>query len=324
MTDMLIERLEAAASAVPLPDADEFAASVLARLADSSPAGGSQSTRPSWGRRAETTHRWWSAGGHGTRARVGVAIAAAMAIAVVLLPGPRHAVSRWFGLDAVRIERVPAPVDSGIGVEPATDATATDATATDTTATGATATDAAGTGSTAPDQPVPTMAGDDGPSLVAALGPAVTPAAVAATGLPLPTPAALGDVVSLHLPATAGLVQAVAVYAPSDDLPASPVTGVGAVVVVAEARADAAIFGKMAPPGTTIETFVIDGEPAIWLEGELHEFFVLVGDEPVADTARLATNTLLWQRGDVLFRLEATISRAEAERIARSWEPVTP
>jgi ABC-type transporter Mla MlaB component len=38
----------------------------------------------------------------------------------------------------------------------------------------------------------------------------------------------------------------------------------------------------------------------------------------VEGTLRLARNTLIWQRGSVMLRLEGELTRAEALRIARS------
>ena len=42
------------------------------------------------------------------------------------------------------------------------------------------------------------------------------------------------------------------------------------------------------------------------------------GDDVLEDTLRLATNTLLWQRGGHVYRLEADISLETAVRIAKS------
>ena len=159
--------------------------------------------------------------------------------------------------------------------------------------------------------------------LIGGLGPPVSPAVAAATGLPLPTPKALGDPISLHVPDAGTLIEIVAVYAMSPQLPASVVPGIGTIVSVVDASADAAMFGKFAGPGTSVETLEIDGDPAIWLSGAPHEVVVLVGGQPIVETLRLATNTLLWQHSGWLLRIEATISRDEAVRIARSWEPIS-
>ena len=43
-----------------------------------------------------------------------------------------------------------------------------------------------------------------------------------------------------------------------------------------------------------------------------------IGDEIQQDTLRLATNTLLWERNGLIYRIEADISLETAVRIANS------
>lgn len=81
-------------------------------------------------------------------------------------------------------------------------------------------------------------------------------------------------------------------------------------------------IAKMAGPETVVEAVTVGGEPGWWLAGEPHEFLYLdpeTGD-PRAETLRLATNTLLWQRGELTLRLEGDLSRREALRIAEGVE----
>jgi hypothetical protein len=282
MPDLLIARLERLAAEIPQPDGETFAAEVIGRL--------TRETPPV----VQPRRRWQSPP---RRVAIGFALAGVALAATLALPGPRQTLARWFGFDRVRIERLPedpsAPPTAVMTSPVSTDSVAA---------------------SVAPST-------NPAAELLADLGPAVSADVAAATGLPLPTPSALGEPLSLHVPATTPLVQIVAVYAVSDDLPASAVTGVGAIVTVANARANEAIFGKFVGGDTTVEMLDIDGDPAIWLSGAPHQVQVFVGDEPVADTLRLAANTLWWQRGELLLRIEASVSRDEAVRIARSWEP---
>ena len=54
----------------------------------------------------------------------------------------------------------------------------------------------------------------------------------------------------------------------------------------------------------------------------MHEFFYLDADgEPQPDTARLAANTLLWERDGVTYRLESALDRDAALAIARQLTP---
>ena len=71
--------------------------------------------------------------------------------------------------------------------------------------------------------------------------------------------------------------------------------------------------------GGRIRELSIDGRPALWITGAPHEFvFIGRNGEVVSAPLRLDKNVLLWQRGNVLFRLEGDLGLARAIRIARS------
>ena len=75
---------------------------------------------------------------------------------------------------------------------------------------------------------------------------------------------------------------------------------------------------KAAGSGTRIEAVEVGGEPGYFVSGDEHFVMFLedglIHDEP----ASLAGNTLLWNRGDLLLRLEADIGRDEALELAES------
>jgi hypothetical protein len=76
---------------------------------------------------------------------------------------------------------------------------------------------------------------------------------------------------------------------------------------------------KALGPGTTASPVTVNGQRGIWIQGEPHVLMYRDRDGQVQGyTPRLATNTLLWRRGELLLRLEAHISKAEALRIASS------
>jgi hypothetical protein len=220
--------------------------------------------------------------------RRSVRFAGAMVVAVVViaiaLPGPRHAVARWLGFDSVRIEpavTVPTTTTAVAAAEP----TAT--------------------------VPLPE------PSL--ALGdPVSIDAAMARTGLPDPTPSLLGAPLSVHVVQPPESGQIVLVYPPSDLVPQSSVIGAGALVSVMPAKIEEGFFRKTLGTTTTLQTVDVDGAPGYWLEGSPHQLLFEFGDDILPDTLRLATNTLLWQRGDVVYRLEADVDLDTALRIAES------
>lgn len=78
---------------------------------------------------------------------------------------------------------------------------------------------------------------------------------------------------------------------------------------------------KVANIGVSVEEVEVDGEPGLFVSGEPH--FVMYRDPNDAiqeDRAYLAGTTLLWNRGDVLFRLEADVARDEALELAQAVE----
>jgi hypothetical protein len=81
---------------------------------------------------------------------------------------------------------------------------------------------------------------------------------------------------------------------------------------------------KSVGPNTRVERADVDGQLGWWLEGEPHEFVYL--DRELGDirpeTLRLATNTLLWVRGDLTLRIEgADLTKERALRIAEGFRP---
>ena len=78
---------------------------------------------------------------------------------------------------------------------------------------------------------------------------------------------------------------------------------------------------KTGGAGTTIRSVTIGGEPGLFVDGDEH--FVMFRDEngDIADEQTyLAGTVLLWNRGDLLLRLEGELTFAEAVELARSVE----
>ena len=195
----------------------------------------------------------------------------AAAVTVVVLPGPRHAVARWLGFDSVRIEP---------GVTVPTQATSTTI-ASSTVGSSVVAT-----------SPAPAL--DLG-------APVSIDEAMSQTGLPDPTPTLLGSPQSIHvvLPPASG--QIVLVYPPSDLVPQSEVTGVGALVSVLPAHIDEGFFRKTLGTEATVRAVDLGDVNGYWIEGSPHQLMFEIGDEIQQDTLRLATNTLLWERNGPMF-----------------------
>lgn len=99
-------------------------------------------------------------------------------------------------------------------------------------------------------------------------------------------------------------------------------TETGAALLVTQFPAEIdqeLIEKKLIGAGTTVESVTVDGGQGFWLEGATHNLYFLDPDGIVLeDTVRLAGNVLLWERGDVTFRIEGEISREKALEIAES------
>ena len=78
---------------------------------------------------------------------------------------------------------------------------------------------------------------------------------------------------------------------------------------------------KTGSRGTIVEQVTVDGEPGLFITGDDH--FVMFRDETGAITDEptyLAGTVLLWNRGDLLLRLEGDLTREEALELAESVE----
>jgi hypothetical protein len=100
-----------------------------------------------------------------------------------------------------------------------------------------------------------------------------------------------------------------------------PAAGTGVGMLITEFRSDLAveIIKKLAFLGTTIENVRFPGAQGVWLTGSPHFFgYAMPDGSIVEEPLRLAGNTLLWQRDDVTYRLEGSVSKDIAIRIAES------
>jgi hypothetical protein len=102
-------------------------------------------------------------------------------------------------------------------------------------------------------------------------------------------------------------------------LPASPYTDAG--LLLTEFRADLTpdfFFKKLVGAGR-LEEVTVGGRPGYWFSGAPHFFSYRDASGTEADEqARLAGNSLVWERGNLTLRLEGQISKRQALRIAES------
>ena len=108
------------------------------------------------------------------------------------------------------------------------------------------------------------------------------------------------------------------IYRSEAGLPDVGDSGVGLLITQFGARLPESL-GKELGPGTYLESVTVRGRPGYWIEGEPHLVYLVErSGEVLEESGRLAGNTLLWQEGGVTFRVESSLSRAEALRVAES------
>ncbi|HYZ97120.1 MAG TPA: hypothetical protein VE575_00120 [Acidimicrobiales bacterium] len=136
-----------------------------------------------------------------------------------------------------------------------------------------------------------------------------------ASGIPtLEAPAAAGDPDRAFVGQPAGAVTLT--WAASRDLPEVGDSGIGLLLAALPDTPDAGAVRKL---GTSVEEVQVGDERALWVAGERH--VVLVEDpegEIVRTSTRLAGNALVWEDGNITYRLESALDRDAAIELASS------
>jgi len=143
--------------------------------------------------------------------------------------------------------------------------------------------------------------------------------AAALSGLPVLVPRELGAPDRAYVQGGGQAASLALVWSPRGPLPRTPETGLGLLLLEVRGAGEVEFAKKFAGPGTTVERVEVDGAPAIWVGGAPH---VVAVRDPRGQTriepARLAGNTLFWNRDGLLVRMESRLSRDEAIRVAES------
>ncbi len=138
-------------------------------------------------------------------------------------------------------------------------------------------------------------------------------------GFTVIVPSALGAPDEVYVRVGGQDAQAFLVYLPRAGVPASGQTGIGVLVTEVRGTFEVGILGKVLGSGSKATELTVNGSPGVWIEGAPHQFFYRQPNGNfVPDTLRLAGNVLVWNRGDVLIRIEADVSKDDALRIASS------
>ncbi len=137
-------------------------------------------------------------------------------------------------------------------------------------------------------------------------------------GFPILVPEALGDPDRVYVEGTGRTARVSLLYEPDERLRETH-PGVG--LLLTQFRGDLAseMIGKLVAGGTDAREVTVDGGKGIWISGPAHEFFYRRPDGEIAvGTLRLAGNTLLWEHGNLLLRIESDLLLDGSLAVARS------
>jgi len=167
--------------------------------------------------------------------------------------------------------------------------------------------------------PSPTVAPSAGPlGSGLDLGFLTTPSEASSMGgFPLALPASS----SLGAPDTTWFTEGRVTFAwrTQPGLPETRAAGVGLLLTEFRGSVNQEFFEKMIGPGSTITPVMIGDVAGWWISGEPHEIVYLDPQgEIIADSRRVAGDTLLWTRGDLTFRMETSLDRGAAIALAET------
>jgi len=144
----------------------------------------------------------------------------------------------------------------------------------------------------------------------------------AAAPFTLMAPSGIGDPTKAYTgePA-AGAVSLV--WPPTDRLPQVHAAAVGLLLTEMPGSVEQPLLEKRLGPNASLELVTVGGAPGYWFEGGQHALIYLGPDgSGREDTTRLASNTLLWSRDGVVFRMESSLDRESAVELASHLEPL--
>jgi hypothetical protein len=160
-----------------------------------------------------------------------------------------------------------------------------------------------------------------------ALGPSLAPGhpvtlddarAAAGFGLEVPTDPSLGAPDAVYLDGTGETARVTLLYGPRPSMPPAPGSPASALLTQFRGAVNPDAFMKIIQPGTTVENVTVEGASGYWIAGRPHQIFYKSGGDTVVEEIRLAGNVLIWEHDGLTFRLETTVDRATALRIAAS------
>jgi hypothetical protein len=109
------------------------------------------------------------------------------------------------------------------------------------------------------------------------------------------------------------------VWSPSDGIPPTDDPEVGLLLNQFRGVVGERIVDKIASEGTQVEPITVDGAPGYWIAGAPHFFmYVDPSGQEIQDSYRSVSQTLVWTRDGITYRLETALDREAAIRLAES------
>ena len=111
------------------------------------------------------------------------------------------------------------------------------------------------------------------------------------------------------------------VWAPSDHLPPTVEPDIGLLIMQFRGSVTPEPIGKMIASGTVVEPVEVGDDAGYWITGDPHVFFYMSPEgEHMEEGRRWVGDALIWQRGAQTYRIETSLGRDEAIRIAESLQ----
>lgn len=213
-----------------------------------------------------------------------VLVALATLVASLVIPRSRSAIADFFGIEGIRIER-----DAG----------------------------------DAPALSEPTSIG--GALLLGERTTLDTATDAAPFDVMLPADAVAGPPGEVWLNQRDGATVVGLIWPASDDLPEIGNTDVGMLLLEIETDANDAVFLKKMVGGGEMEVADVRGSTGLWIESGVLAVAPVEGLMPdlLEPQARRSGNVLIWSDGEITYRLETALPKADAVRIAGSLAPAS-
>jgi hypothetical protein len=133
----------------------------------------------------------------------------------------------------------------------------------------------------------------------------------------LPTDPALGPPDAVWL---SHLDEVALAWAPGDDLPPTIESDIGLLLMQFRGSVTPEPIGKIISSGTTVEPVRI-GDGGYWIQGDPHAYFYISPEgQHIDEGRRWVGDALIWQDDDITYRIETSLGKDAAVRIAESLE----